>query len=201
MQDAVGGKYTGPLIAGRFQVIESMIGKTFFVADNQQEPDLVVREGGKIRRFDSQEEAENWIRNQGEAPVEPEVLPRARGNVGARTKELIQQGLDNDAVIAELKREFPNNANSVGNVRWHRNALKKEQGEPIRTRAPRTPRMVTPTAPTAATNGAATDETLDQIGRTLQALGATLIKMEKDNRQLKARNETLMKNMRAMLEG
>ncbi len=257
------GRSASTLIAGRYQVLASLVGGTYFVTDLQQEPDLVVRIGGKIRRFESQEEAAQWINQEIAAmpEMEPEVLRPAKdvvppktakaatqarrsGGVGERTKELIRQGLDNEGVVAALKKEFPNNANSIGNVRWYRNALKKEGvptqprtlqelgvSSPAKPRAPRATNTATakagrspaPAAPrivkllsdegraavkhiTSLTgNGqssaplyTATDS-LEQIGRTLQALGSTLVKLEADQRRSKTKNEAMLKNLRAML--
>ncbi len=250
IQSTSDGRYASTLIADRYQVLASLVGGTYFVTDLQQEPDLVVRVGGKIRRFESQEEAEQWINQEIAMSDEPEVLRPAkeasvvppkttkamRGGVGERTKALIRQGLDNEGVIAALNKEFPNNANSVANVRWYRNALKKE-GVPTqprtlqelgvsssaKPRAPRTPKSPAPTFPhdvkilsdegraavkhiTSLTgNGQSSAplytaaDSLGQIGRTLQALGATLVKIEADQKRAKTKNEAMLKSLRAML--
>jgi hypothetical protein len=51
--------------------------------------------------------------------------PRGQG-IGARTRELIMQGLDVGGVIEKLRKEFPAAANSASNVNYYRNQLKKE---------------------------------------------------------------------------
>lgn len=56
-------RYAGPLVAGRFQVLGSVIGGSFYVVDHKR-GDLLVRVAGPvsdIRRFISVEEAESWI--------------------------------------------------------------------------------------------------------------------------------------------
>lgn len=56
-------RYSGPLIAGRFQVFESVIAGSYYVVDHTLD-DLMIRESGpasNIRRFSSKEEAESLI--------------------------------------------------------------------------------------------------------------------------------------------
>lgn len=56
-------RYAGPLVAGRFQVLGSIIGGSFYVVDHKC-GDLLVRVAGPvsdIRRFISVEKAESWI--------------------------------------------------------------------------------------------------------------------------------------------
>lgn len=63
LQIAGKGRYTGPLISGRFQILESFIRGSFVVVDHQ-EPGLLVREAGplsKPMRFYSKKAAEGWI--------------------------------------------------------------------------------------------------------------------------------------------
>ena len=191
-----GERYAGRLLGGRFQVMESFLKGSYYVADHGRD-DLLVRAGGpagETRRFATIKDAEAWIkgfapelfRNKDtgaldavpgemkeyddvpkvtkmsnaakvattEARPKPgpkvakvattEVRPkpgpkvakakvteakpaagRAPG-VGALTKELILMGLDNAAVIARLKQDFPDKANTASNVNWYRNRLKKE---------------------------------------------------------------------------
>lgn len=63
-QVAGGDLYTGEVIAGRFQVLGSVVpAGTFYVADHWRD-DLLVREGGlgsNTRRFASVADAESWI--------------------------------------------------------------------------------------------------------------------------------------------
>lgn len=56
------GMYAGPLIHGRFQVMESLIPGSYYLADHTK-PDLLLREGGpasEIRRFDTIDQAKEW---------------------------------------------------------------------------------------------------------------------------------------------
>lgn len=161
-----GGHYTGPLVAGRYQVL----GETranYYVVDHRR-TDLLVRVAGPlsdILRFKTREDAERYVQGAvgcaidppvqqqesdmarrarvTEAPAEapkrgrkavngtktaaaPEKGGRQRKpGVGALTKELILKGYDNGKVIAELRKKFPDAANSVSNVNFYRNKLRK----------------------------------------------------------------------------
>lgn len=53
-----------------------------------------------------------------------------KGTVGAMTRSLILEGLDNKTVVERLKIEFPDKANTISNVSWYRNALRKEGALP-----------------------------------------------------------------------
>jgi hypothetical protein len=44
--------------------------------------------------------------------------------VGAFIKDLIQEGLDNDAILARVAAEWPDNFTNASCVNWYRNALK-----------------------------------------------------------------------------
>jgi hypothetical protein len=189
-------RYAGPLIEGRFQVMGSWIGGTYYVADHARD-DLLTRVSGpasETRRFATVSDAEDFIKmfttgaeasrlrkagssateeyddmgkpvvvkeTSAKAPVKvpakvaaaldsmrtkvngakaaapkKEAAPKAAKvktaveatgapKVGARTKELILAGLDNNAIVAKLQAEFPDKANSASNVNWYRNALRK----------------------------------------------------------------------------
>lgn len=55
-----------------------------------------------------------------------DAAPKAKKpGVGALTKELILKGWNNEKVIAELQKKFPEAANSASNVNFYRTALRK----------------------------------------------------------------------------
>lgn len=216
VQAAAEGRYASPLISDRFQVLQSLVGETFYIADHQQK-DMVIREGKKIRRFESKKEALEWLaeftkddniiyRNKGVESMEPEITALVekapRGAIGAFTKGLIQSGMDNDHIIAEINKQFPGKEGSLASVRTLRSKLNKEAGTSV-PRAPRAPRAVAPEthAISPSSNGAAEPDapTLEQIGRTLQSLGATLVKMESEARKEKGKTEALLKSLRAIM--
>lgn len=139
--------------------------------------------------------------------------------VGTLTKELILKGLNNEQIIAELKEAFPNAANSEGNVRWYRNALRKSGELPAKSDAPKRRRAVERRTddirPDATKEGALVPEkkgrktngglvpdvsqSLEQIGRTLKALGDTLVKLDVETRREKAKSDAVLKNLRGLL--
>lgn len=80
------GLYVSPLIAGRFQVLQSFTPwGTYYVCDHTI-PDMLVREGGPAgptKRFFDRESAENWISQftGGEIQVTtPRFNPRTQGD-------------------------------------------------------------------------------------------------------------------------
>jgi hypothetical protein len=44
--------------------------------------------------------------------------------VGAYTKKLINEGLDNATIVKALRKRFPDAANTPGNINWYRRKLK-----------------------------------------------------------------------------
>ena len=57
------GRYASAVIDSRWQVMQSVIGTTFYVVDHSKD-DLIVREGGpasNVRRFFTREEAEGYV--------------------------------------------------------------------------------------------------------------------------------------------
>jgi hypothetical protein len=64
IQTASDGRYAGPLIAGRWQVMEGWIRNNYTICDHWRE-DLLVRAqgpGSDVRRFPTKEAAEAWIK-------------------------------------------------------------------------------------------------------------------------------------------
>ena len=130
--------------------------------------------------------------------------------VGTLTKELILKGLNNEQIIAELKEAFPNAANSEGNVRWYRNALRKSGELPAKSDAPKRRKAVerrtddirpdtVPEKPKITNGVQEPGQSLEQIGRTLKALGDTLVKLDVETRREKAKSDAVLKNLRGLL--
>lgn len=46
--------------------------------------------------------------------------------VGKRTEQLILEGKSLEQILYTLRCEYPDKANSISNVRWYRNKLRKE---------------------------------------------------------------------------
>jgi hypothetical protein len=59
-----------------------------------------------------------------EKHVKGDRLPAGTG-VGALAKSLILEGLENDVVLAKVKKAFPNGATNSGNISWYRMWLRK----------------------------------------------------------------------------
>ena len=60
----------------------------------------------------------------GRPPSKPPPDGDAPMKVGAYTKRLIGEGLDNAAIIKELRKRFPDAANTPGNINWYRRKLR-----------------------------------------------------------------------------
>jgi len=61
LQTAGKGRYASPLISGRFQILESAIGKRFFVVDLLAYHTIPLAVDGSIKYFASIKDAEEWI--------------------------------------------------------------------------------------------------------------------------------------------
>ena len=60
-----------------------------------------------------------------DVPVKAPAAPRGQG-IGALVKELIAQGLNNDAILEKVKEQFPTAATNKGCVSWYRSDMKKK---------------------------------------------------------------------------
>src|SRR4029077_13873527 len=104
--------YTSPLISGRFQVLGSFIGGTYYVVDHHK-ADLALRVAGPvsdIRRFASCEDANSWVctaagiqttdlpvqQQETDVPKNPKVVadpkPRAKKNQAVEAAPAAPQG-------------------------------------------------------------------------------------------------------------
>lgn len=96
IQEAAEGRYASPLIAGRFQILASVIGGTFFIVDHQKS-DLVIRVAGPIsdiRRF-TKKDAEDWIKEFTSGVVQRIDKPRSY--------RAYKQGVETMSVTTEPK--------------------------------------------------------------------------------------------------
>lgn len=133
LQTAGEGRYTGPLLHGRFQVLETILKGRFMLADHQK-GGLPVTEKGEVIRYVSQEEAEDHAAQlaTGKAPARPPAhagTDRKQASGGQETaaasfRRLILQGdLTDDQIFAEVQRLHGLAANRRSYVQWYRKDL------------------------------------------------------------------------------
>ena len=99
------GRYASPVIDDRWQVMQSVIGNTFYIVDHSKD-DLIVRESGpasNVRRFFTREEAENYV-FQFTGPPEVGMSDPAEGR-GAGSRQTTTQ--ENNMARAPKKAEAP----------------------------------------------------------------------------------------------
>lgn len=136
LQTAGEGRYTGPLIHGRFQVLETILKGRFMLADHQN-GGLPVMVKDEVVRYGSQEEAEDHAAQlaTGKAPTRPPAhagTDRKQASGGQETaaatfRRLILQGdLTDDQIFAEVQKIHGLPANRRAYVQWYRNDLMKK---------------------------------------------------------------------------
>ena len=143
-QIAEAGKYSGPVLHGRYQVIESSaISKTYVLADLTGK--TLVRTTthkavGDIVRFDTIPEAEEYAtelanqkvdkpiaRSTGKVVKENGRKVAARETAASMFRRLILAGdLSDDEIFAQVQKAFNLDDNRRAYVGWYRKDLKKK---------------------------------------------------------------------------